>query len=458
MMLDVVILAAGEGTRMRSRLPKVLHSLAGKPLLGHVIDAASALDPARIHIVHGHRGEQVRAHFAGDALAWIEQAERLGTGHAMQQVMPAIPSEASVLVLYGDVPLIRPATLRRLLEQVEAHGLAIVTAALDDPDGYGRIVRDGNGRITRIVEEKDANDAERRISEVNTGMLAAHAALLSRCLERLDNRNAQGEFYLTDVIALAAAEGVTPGSTVPEDVNEILGVNTRAQLASLERAWQAREAGLLMQNGATLMDPARLDIRGDVLSGIDVTIDVNVVLEGCVEIGDNVTIGPNCVIRDTRIGAGSRIEANCVIDHADIGPDCRIGPFARIRPEAALDAGVHIGNFVEIKKASIGRGSKINHLSYIGDATVGRLVNIGAGTITCNYDGANKHRTEIGDGAFIGSDTQLVAPVRVGAGATIGAGSTITRDAPDDRLTLSRAPQQTRKGWKRPVKKETGSE
>ncbi len=454
MMLDVIILAAGEGTRMRSRLPKVLHPLAGTPLLGRVIDAARALEPARIHVVHGHLGERVRAHFAGDALAWVEQAEQLGTGHAVQQVMPAIASESTVLVLYGDVPLIRPATLRRLLEEVESRGLAIVTAELAQPGGYGRIIRDGEGTITHIVEEKDASDAERRITEINTGILAAHAALLARCLERLDNRNAQGEFYLTDVIALAAADGITPGSTAPEEVEEILGVNTRAQLAALERAWQSRATGRLMQDGATLLDPARVDIRGEVTTGIDVSIDVNVVFEGRVDIGEGVRIGPNCVIRDARIGAGTRIEANSVIEHADIGPDCRIGPFARLRPETTLDAGVHIGNFVEIKKTNVGPGSKINHLSYIGDTTVGKHVNIGAGTITCNYDGANKHRTEIGDNAFIGSDTQLVAPVRIGAGATIGAGSTITRDAPPSQLTLSRAPQDTRKGWKRPKKKE----
>ncbi len=451
--LDVIILAAGEGSRMRSRLPKVLHPLAGKPLLGHVIDAARALEPARIHVVHGHLGERVRAHFAGDALEWVEQAEQLGTGHAVQQVMPAIPSAATVLVLYGDVPLIRPATLRRLLEQVETQGLAIVTADIDRPTGYGRIIRDGRRRIMRIAEEKDASDEERRISEINTGILAAHAALLSRCLERLDNRNAQHEYYLTDVIALAVADGITPGSTAPEAADEILGINTRAQLAALERVWQGREAARLMQGGATLQDPARIDIRGELTTGIDVTIDINVVFEGRVVIGNDVSIGPNCVIRDARIGDGTRIEANSVIDHADIGPDCRIGPFARVRPETTLDAEVHVGNFVEIKKSNVGRRSKINHLSYIGDTTVGSGVNIGAGTITCNYDGANKHRTEIGDGAFIGSDTQLVAPVTVGAGATIGAGSTITRDAPADELTLSRAPQQTRKGWKRPVKR-----
>ncbi len=456
--LEVVILAAGEGTRMRSRLPKVLHPIAGKPLLAHVIDAARALEPARIHVVHGHHGERVRAQFHDAGVDWVEQAERLGTGHAVQQVMPAIASESTVLVLYGDVPLIGIDTLRRLLDEVGTHGLAIVTAILDDPAGYGRIVRDGHGRIERIVEHKDATDEERAIDEINTGILAAHAALLARCLARLDNNNAQREFYLTDVIALAAGEGIDPGSTMPDDNDEILGVNDRAQLAQLESAYQMREAERLMHDGATLRDPSRIDVRGTLTTGTDVTIDVNCVFEGIVEIADDVTIGPNCVIRDARVGKGTRIDAHSVIDSADIGRDCRIGPFARIRPETVLADEVHVGNFVELKKTDVGRGSKINHLSYVGNASIGSGVNIGAGTITCNYDGANKHRTVIGDGAFIGSDTQLVAPVKVGAGATIGAGSTITRDAPDNELTLSRAPQQTRKGWKRPVKKQSGSE
>ncbi len=455
--LEVVILAAGEGTRMRSRLPKVLHDLAGTPLLGHVIATARALEPSRIHVVHGHHGERVRAHFHDAGVEWVEQAERLGTGHAVQQVMPAIASESTVLVLYGDVPLIRPETLRRLLAEVEAHGLAIVTAELEDPSGYGRIVRDGHGGIERIVEHKDASEDERAIDEINTGILAAHAALLSRCLARLDNNNAQREFYLTDVIALAVSEGIAPGSTSPDDNDEILGVNDRAQLAQIESAYQTREAERLMQSGATLRDPARIDVRGTLVTGIDVTIDINCVFEGAVEIGDDVVIGPHCVIRDARIGAGTRIDAHSIIDGADIGKDCRIGPFARIRPETLLAAGVHVGNFVEIKKSEVGRGSKMNHLSYIGDATVGSGVNIGAGTITCNYDGANKHRTVIGDGAFIGSDTQLIAPVTVGAGATIGAGSTITRDAPPGELTLSRNPQRTRPGWQRPVKKGKGA-
>lgn len=450
--LKVIILAAGGGTRMRSALPKVLHPLGGRPLLEHVVATAFALNPARVHVVYGHGGAQVRARLDELDVDWVEQAEQLGTGHAVQQVMPAVAPEDTVLVLYGDVPLIEAATLQRLLAAAGS-GLALITAELADPAGYGRIVRDAAGNVRRIVEEKDAGEDERALREINTGFLAAPGGALRRWLDGLDNANAQGEYYLTDVIARAVAEGVAVRTVSPRAPEEILGVNNRQQLAALERCYQRRQADDLLLAGVTLLDPARFDLRGELAAGRDVVIDVGVVLEGRVALGDNVVVGPYSVIRNARVGAGTRIESHCVIEHADIGPDCRIGPYARLRPETAIAAGVHIGNFVEIKKSSVGSGSKINHLSYIGDTTVGREVNIGAGTITCNYDGANKHRTEIGDRAFIGSDTQLVAPVKIGAGATIGAGSTITRDAPPDELTLSRSKQETRRGWKRPVKK-----
>jgi bifunctional UDP-N-acetylglucosamine pyrophosphorylase/glucosamine-1-phosphate N-acetyltransferase len=451
--LKVIILAAGEGTRMRSALPKVLHPLGGFTLLERVITTAFALHPARVHVVYGHGGEQVRTRLDQLDVDWIEQTERLGTGHAVQQVVPAIDSEDDVLVLYGDVPLIEAQTLRRLLAALAAGDLALITAQLTDPAGYGRIIRDGAGRIQRIVEEKDANDAERAVREINTGFLAARGAALRRWLSELDNDNAQGEYYLTDVIARAVADGVTVQAVAPRVNEEILGVNNRLQLAQLERWLQRRQADEWMLRGVTLRDPDRFDLRGELSVGRDVVIDVGVVLSGRVVLGDDVVIGPYSVIRDAHIGTGTRIESHCVIEDAEIGPDCRVGPYARVRPETRLARGVHIGNFVEIKKSTIGDGSKVNHLSYIGDTTIGRDVNVGAGTITCNYDGVNKHRTEIGDGAFIGSDTQLVAPVRIGAGATIGAGSTVTRDAPPGELTLSRVKQETRKGWKRPVKK-----
>jgi bifunctional UDP-N-acetylglucosamine pyrophosphorylase/glucosamine-1-phosphate N-acetyltransferase len=456
MSLNVIILAAGEGKRMRSTLPKVLHPLAGKPLIEHVIAAAHALAPARIHVVHGHGGERLRAALADSPwpLHWVEQAERLGTGHAVQQVVPHLKAEDTVLILYGDVPLIRPETLHRLLARAEEGGLALITAVLDDARGYGRIVRGPAGRVERIVEDKDASEEQRAIREINTGILAGRAELLMRYLALLDNGNAQREYYLTDVVGMAAADGIDIGASSADAEEEILGVNDRAQLARLERHYQRGQAERLLVQGVTLHDPARFDLRGELSAGSDVVIDVNVVFEGRVELGDGVYIGPNCVIRDSRIAAGTRIDASCVIESAEIGGQCRIGPFARVRPETRMEEGVHLGNFVEVKKTTVGRGSKINHLSYVGDAEVGSGVNIGAGTITCNYDGANKHLTRIGDGAFIGSDTQLIAPVTVGAGATIGAGSTITRDVPPNELTLSRAPQQTRPGWKRPVKKE----
>lgn len=451
--LEVIILAAGQGKRMYSDTPKVLHALAGRPLLAHVLDTARALKPTAIHVVYGHGGEQVRAAFVREAdVNWAHQAEQKGTGHAVAQAMPRVAAQAVVLVLYGDVPLIRPQTLQELLGAA-GNGLALLTAELDNPAGYGRILRDPGGRVTRIVESKDAGPAEAAVREVNTGFLAAPAGKLGKWLAGLRNHNAQGEYYLTDIIAMAVADRVPIATRAPRDVCEILGVNSKQELAHVERLHQKQQAERLMSQGVTLRDPARLDVRGELRCGRDVVIDVNVVFEGKVVLGDRVQVGPNNVLRNCSVGAGSVIHPNCVIEDAAIGADCRIGPFARIRPETKLADHVHVGNFVEVKKSEVGEGSKMNHLSYIGDATIGSRVNIGAGTITCNYDGANKHRTVIGDDVFVGSNTALVAPVTVGAGATIGAGSVITRDAPAGELTLTRAEQKTRAGWKRPVKK-----
>jgi bifunctional UDP-N-acetylglucosamine pyrophosphorylase/glucosamine-1-phosphate N-acetyltransferase len=453
MNLSIIILAAGQGTRMRSGLPKVLHPLGGRPLLGHVIETARGFTGADIHVVIGHGAERVRAAFPDPDIHWVIQDRQLGTGHAVAQVLPAIADDRAVVVMYGDVPLIRHTTLDALLADAARGEIGLLTAELEQPAGYGRIVRDDSGDVTGIVEEKDASDAQRRIREVNTGFMAAPAGRLRGWVEALDNNNAQGEFYLTDVIALAVRDGVTVGAVTTRDPHEILGINDRLQLADLERRYQRRQAEACMQAGVTLIDPARFDLRGSLQAGEDVVIDVNAVLEGEVVLGERVTIGPNVVLRDTRIGDDVTVLANCVIEEAAIGSGVRIGPFARIRPETRLADHTHVGNFVEIKKSDIGEGSKINHLSYIGDTSIGRSVNVGAGTITCNYDGANKHHTVIGNDVFIGSDTQLVAPVEVKDGATIGAGSTITRDAPAGELTLSRAPQETRKGWQRPVKK-----
>lgn len=454
MTLDIIILAAGQGTRMVSETPKVLHRLAGRPLLAHVIDCALALEPARIHVVYGYGGRQVPEQLAAANVAWVHQAEQRGTGHAVRQALGAIADEALVMVLCGDVPLTRPESLRPLIGAAAAGELALMTVELADASGYGRIVRDAQGRVTRIVEHQDATPAERALREINTGILAAPAARLKKYLAAVNNANAQGEYYLTDIVALAAADGVRITSLHPADSWEIMGVNTKAQLAELERIAQRRRAQELMERGLTLRDPARFDLRGTLEIGADVTIDVNVVIEGKVRLGDRVQIGPNNVLRDCAIGADSAVQPNCVIERADIGQDCRIGPFARIRPEARIADRVQIGNFVEIKQSRIGAGSKVNHLAYIGDTTVGKDVNIGAGAIVCNYDGADKHATVIEDRAFIGSNTALVAPVTVGAGATIGAGSVIAKDAPADALTLTRAEQRTVKGWKRPVKAE----
>jgi bifunctional UDP-N-acetylglucosamine pyrophosphorylase/glucosamine-1-phosphate N-acetyltransferase len=452
--VNVVILAAGQGKRMHSDLPKVLHRLAGRPLLAHVLDCARALDPARIAVVYGHGGEAVREAIGDQTLTWVKQEPQLGTGHAVQQGLAALADSAQTLVLYGDVPLTRPETLRSLVAAAGS-GVAMLTVELDEPGGYGRIVREG-GAVKRIVEEKDATPAERAIREVNTGIMAAPTKPLARWLASLRNDNAQREYYLTDVVALAVKEGVPVRAVQPGAVWETLGVNSKGELAELERAHQRLVAGRLLEAGVSLADPARIDVRGRLECGRDVAIDVNCVFEGEVALGDRVSVGANCVLRNVRIDADTRIEPFCHLEEADIGRSCRIGPYARLRPGARLAEDVHVGNFVEVKASTIGAGSKANHLSYIGDTEVGRNVNVGAGTITCNYDGANKHRTIIEDDVFIGSDTQLVAPVRVGRGATLGAGTTLTEDAPPGQLTISRVRQATIPGWKRPQKKGKG--
>ena len=449
--LHVIILAAGEGKRMKSALPKVLQKIAGRPMLAHAIDAARALQPQGIHVVYGHGGEAVRAAFAEQPdLHWAEQAQQLGTGHAVQQAMPNVPDDVRVLVLYGDVPLITAASLQRLLD---APGrLAVLAAELDDPAGYGRIVRDPEGRVAAIVEHKDADEEQRRIRLINTGVIAADSTALKMWLEHLRNDNAQGEYYLTDVFAAAAQEYAAAEIVIVADALETEGANDPWQLAQLERAFQLRQARALCVDGARLADPARLDIRGKVTVGRDVEIDVDVVFEGEVVLGDGVRIGPFCRIKDEVLAAGSEVRAHCDIDGARSEGAVQIGPYARLRPGTVLADGVHIGNFVETKNARLGEGSKANHLSYLGDARIGSKVNVGAGTITCNYDGVNKFITTIEDGAFIGSNSALIAPVTIGAGATIGAGSTITKNAAAGELTVARARQQTLDGWQRPLK------
>lgn len=452
MKLEVVILAAGQGTRMYSDTPKVLHDLGGKPLLGRVVDVAESLDTAAIHVVYGYGGERVREAIGANEFNWVLQAEQKGTAHAMMQALPRVDDQACVLVLYGDVPLIQAQTLRELTSATDGKGLAILTAELADPSGYGRIIRDDRGRVMKIVEHKDANQDELSVQEINTGFLAAPAGKLKSWLAQVQNDNTQDEYYLTDVVAIAVKEGADIVTRNPSVAWEIMGVNSNADLAQLERTYQQQQAQALMAQGVTLRDPARFDLRGELEVGRDVVIDINVIFEGKVALADGVHIGPNNVIRSSTIGGGTEILSNCVIEESIVGKNCRIGPFARLRPRLRIDDHAHIGNFVEIKKSDIGEGSKVNHLSYVGDTTVGKNVNIGAGTIVCNYDGANKHRTIIGDNAFIGSDTQLVAPVTVGEGATIGAGSTITKDVPAGELTLSRAKEKTLLGWKRPTK------
>lgn len=454
MNLEVVILAAGKGTRMRSALPKVLHAVAGKALLAHVIDTAQTLKPQKTHVVYGFGGEVVPTTLASAPVQWVLQAEQKGTGHAVQQAMPQIGADAVVLILYGDVPLTRRDTLAPLVEIATAGHLALLTMELADAAGYGRIVRDAHGRVAQIVEHKDASPAQRDIREINTGIIAVGAKHLWRWLAALKNNNAQGEYYLTDIVAMAVADGVKIETRHPTYTWEIMGVNSKQQLAELERIEQANRAQALMEQGVTLLDPTRIDVRGTLVCGQDVVIDVNCVFEGDVVLGDRVRIGANNVIRNARIGSDSIVQPQCVIEDARIGDAARIGPFARIRPDTELAAHVHIGNFVEIKKSQIGEGSKVNHLSYIGDSSIGSKTNIGAGVITCNYDGANKHRTVIGNDVFVGSDCQLVAPVTIGDGATIGAGTTVTRDAPASELTLGRVKQKSITGWKRPTKKQ----
>ncbi|WP_374344426.1 bifunctional UDP-N-acetylglucosamine diphosphorylase/glucosamine-1-phosphate N-acetyltransferase GlmU [Azonexus sp.] len=449
--MQIVILAAGQGKRMHSNLPKVLHPVAGKPLAQHVIDTARTLSPEKLVVVYGHGGDVVRSTLAAPDISWAEQAQQLGTGHAVAQAVPELTDAAQTLVLYGDVPLTTAATLRRLL-QAGRDGLAILTVDLADPTGYGRIVRDAGGQVQRIVEEKDATAAEKAICEVNTGIMAMPTARLRDWLGRLKNDNAQGEYYLTDVVSLAVGEGLPVRTAQPDGEWEVLGVNSKVQLAELERQHQRNIADGLLVAGVRLADPARIDVRGQLKHGRDVAIDVGCVFEGEVELGDAVEVGPYCVLKNVRVGAGTRIAAFCHFEDAVIGPDGVLGPYARLRPGTELGAEVHIGNFVEVKKSLIGDQSKANHLAYIGDAEIGRRVNVGAGTITCNYDGANKHKTIIEDDVFIGSDTQLVAPVVVGRGATLGAGTTLTKDAPPDALTVSRPKQLTVAGWARPEK------
>ncbi|HEY0211592.1 bifunctional UDP-N-acetylglucosamine diphosphorylase/glucosamine-1-phosphate N-acetyltransferase GlmU [Acerihabitans sp.] len=453
-LMSVVILAAGKGTRMYSDLPKVLHPLAGKPLVRHVIDAAAALGAARIHLVYGHGGERLRQTLSGQEpeLNWVLQPEQRGTGHAMQQAAPFFQDDEDILMLYGDVPLIAPSTLERLLAAKPDGGIGLLTVTLDDPAGYGRIVRE-DGRVSGIVEHKDADETQRGIREINTGILVANGADLKRWLSRLTTNNAQGEYYITDIIALAWREGRHINTVNPDRLSEVEGVNNRLQLAALERVYQRRQAENLLLAGVMLSDPARFDLRGELTHGRDVTIDTNVIIEGRVSLGNNVVIGTGCVLKDCVIDDNVVISPYSVIEQARLRADCTVGPFARLRPGSELGEGAHVGNFVEMKKARLGRGSKAGHLSYLGDAEIGAGVNIGAGTITCNYDGANKHQTVIGDDVFVGSDSQLVAPVTLGRGATIGAGTTVTRNVAENELVLSRVRQVNITGWTRPVKK-----
>lgn len=450
--LSVVILAAGKGTRMYSDLPKVLHLLAGKPMVQHVIDTASKLGAKQVHLVYGHGGDVMKKTLAGQPVNWVLQAEQLGTGHAMQQAAPFFADDENILMLYGDGPLISEETLRRLVDAKPEGGIGLLTVKLDDPTGYGRIVREGD-KVVSIVEHKDASDEQRKINEINTGILVANGADMKRWLSQLDNNNAQGEFYITDIIGLAHREGRRIEAVHPARVSETEGVNNRLQLARLERIYQAEQAERLLLEGVMITDPARFDLRGELVHGRDVVIDTNVIIEGRVVLGDRVRIESGCVLKNCEIGDDSVISPYSVIEDAVLGVGCTVGPFARLRPGAHLEDEAHVGNFVEMKKARLGKGSKAGHLSYLGDADIGDRVNIGAGTITCNYDGANKFQTIIGDDVFVGSDTQLVAPVSVAKGATIGAGTTVTKDIGENELVISRVEQRHITGWQRPVKK-----
>ncbi|HZE10069.1 MAG TPA: bifunctional UDP-N-acetylglucosamine diphosphorylase/glucosamine-1-phosphate N-acetyltransferase GlmU [Burkholderiales bacterium] len=451
--MNIVILAAGPGKRMHSSMPKVLHRLAGRAMLSHVFDTAKQLSPKVVCVVYGHGGERVRQAVDENGVVWVMQEPQLGTGHAVMQAAPHLDERWPTLVLYGDVPLIRAETLKQLV-RAAGKGLGLLTATFDRPTGYGRILRNGK-KVVGIVEEKDATSRQRALREINTGIVVAPTKRLKSWLAKLQNKNAQKEYYLTDIVALATKERVSVTAIQADAAWEALGVNSRVQLAELERIYQRKLAASLLEQGVALADPSRCDVRGSLACGRDVAVDVNCVFEGEVKLGDGVSVGANCVLKGVTVGAGTRIEPFCHLEDADIGADCRIGPYARIRPgtRTRLAEGVHIGNFVEVKASSIGAGSKANHLTYIGDSEVGRNVNVGAGTIVCNYDGANKHRTVIEDDVFIGSDTQLVAPVRVGRGATLGAGTTLTKDAPAGELTLSRVKQVSIPGWERPVKK-----
>lgn len=453
MSLSIIILAAGQGTRMRSDIPKALHRLAGKTLLEHVYNSASLLNHRQILVVYGYGGERLKTELPHLTVEWIEQVEQLGTGHAVKQAIPHLPDKDLVMILYGDIPMITANTLHRLEKVARETGFGLLTSYIDNPQHYGRIIRNEIGDVIRIVEEKDATAEERDICEIHTGMMAVSASSLKRWVSSLNNRNAQKEFYLTDIISMAVDDGVKINTINPESAVEVRGINDRAQLAEIERYYQLIQAHQLMRRGVTIMDPSRFDLRGDLEIGQDIMIDINVLLEGRMKIGDHVNIGANCCIRDSIIGDNVKILPNCVIDNAIIGNNSRIGPFARIRPHTVLDENVHIGNFVEIKESMVGKDTKINHLTYIGDSELGKDINVGAGTITCNYDGAKKHKTIIEDDVFIGSDVQLIAPVKVGKGATIAAGTTVTRDVENNVLAISRSEQQTVKNWIRPAKK-----
>ncbi|MDP5030138.1 bifunctional UDP-N-acetylglucosamine diphosphorylase/glucosamine-1-phosphate N-acetyltransferase GlmU [Paraglaciecola sp.] len=452
MTCSVVILAAGKGTRMKSTLPKVLHPIGGKPMVQHIIDTVKQVGATNINLVYGHGADQLQQALAHNELNWCLQAEQLGTGHAVQQAAPFLSDEEDVLILVGDAPLIKASTLSELFSTKQQADLALLTVHLDDPSGMGRIIRQGDN-VSAIVEHKDATPAQRKITEINTGMMIMNGKDLKRWLSQLNNQNAQGEFYLTDVIEMAANEGKIIRASHPTSATEVEGINNRMQLAKIERAFQTEQANDLMSKGVTLLDPQRFDLRGDLVVGQDIVIDVNVVIEGTVSIGSNVKIGPNCLLIDCSIADGCVIEANSIIEQAQVAENCQVGPFARLRPGTEMRENAKVGNFVELKKTVLGVGSKANHFTYLGDTTVGDKVNIGAGTITCNYDGVNKFRTEIGDGAFIGSNSSIVAPVSIGKNATVGAGSVITKSVDDAELAIARAKQRNIEGWQRPVKK-----